>query len=502
MFRQIAVDGTSSIRRLLHEIFGPYATAPTRECEQRRVDALVSLLERGELQVVFVAHRQYRSSFVANQPMDAAPALGPEATEKTWFEVKVVDVYGKPVDGAEILFTQGSFREKTTTNGAGIARWKDAEGGSFATVKLAKPQAIRDQLKEKWGSAKPAQGLEGTKISVLAAELAASLVGETPTTLILYKPLTRIRLIGMHFDTNKSFLRPSAMHGIKHVVSVYKAHPNGKLLVLGHTDTTADDAYNLDLSVERAEAVVAYLKDDVAAWEAWFGSGKPKLKRWGDPEITQMISALPCDPTVHSFQQWSNATRGTSLEVDGIAGRQTRKALVEAYMAIDGTSLPKSVSAVVHGCGEFFPRTDEGDEFGKDGVKSAQNRRVEMICFDDEIEPPVPGAKATKGEPQYKQWLAQGTDTVDIGTDSGMPAVHVRVHAPEGTRADLHLCDASGAVLRVLLMDVAEREGDHVTFDVDPYSSPNPLRMSIAYSGPGGLMTVDLPPVTVPSVVA
>ncbi|MBK7402799.1 MAG: OmpA family protein [Myxococcales bacterium] len=111
----------------------------------------------------------------------------------------------------------------------------------------------------------------------------------------------------MHFDTNKCFLRPSAMTAIKQLVAVYKANPTGKLLILGHTDTTADDDYNLDLSVERAEAIKAYLKDDVAAWEAWFGEGKRQAV--GATAGAQMITPLPCDHTVAGFQRWSNASR-------------------------------------------------------------------------------------------------------------------------------------------------------------------------------------------------
>lgn len=344
-----------------------------------------------------------------------APALGPETTtEKTWFEVRVLDIYGKPVDGIPLTFTQGSFKEKTTTNGAGIAKWKDVEGGSFAKAALD-PKAVRDALKSRWGKGDAVEGLVGEKLSVLETEIAASLMNATPGVIVLYKPLKRVRLAGMHFDTNKCFLRESAMTGIRSVVQVYKKQPNGKMLVLGHTDTTADDAYNLDLSVERAEAVKAYLKDDVTAWDAWFDDAKPKHKRWGNLEVHHMIAALPADGTVAGFQAWSNDTRGTDLKVDGIVGPKTRKALIEAYMAIDATTVPKSVTIETHGCGEFFPIK---------GASNDENRRVEIYCFDDEITPPVPGPKASKGEPQYEQWKKQVTDDIDVSVD---PRIEFRI---------------------------------------------------------------------------
>jgi outer membrane protein OmpA-like peptidoglycan-associated protein len=55
------------------------------------------------------------------------------------------------------------------------------------------------------------------------------------------------------------------MKGIRQVVEIYQANPTGKLLVAGHTDTDGDEGFNLGLSLDRAEAVKAYLKDDVAA---------------------------------------------------------------------------------------------------------------------------------------------------------------------------------------------------------------------------------------------
>ncbi len=346
--------------------------------------------------------------------------VAPAKVKLGWFEVTVVDAWGKPVDGVELEVVYEGTRRKLTTPGNGKVKLPDV-GASFGSARITNVKAVRDTLRPRWKdkyqpTELPEDAVNPEKLGLDATELTASLESETPKTLVLVKPLTRIRLIGMHFDTNKCFLRPSARNGIKQVVAVYKANPTGKLLILGHTDTTADDNYNLDLSVERAEAIKAYLKDEVAAWEAWFGEDKPKQKRWGDGEVAQMIKALPCEQTVAGFQGWSNENKGTDLKVDGIAGPKTRKALIEAYMGLDGTTLPEAIEAVTHGCGEFFPRTDEGDEFGKDGVAAEENRRVEMYCFDDQIFPPVPGPKASKGEPEYEQWKSQVTKTIDTST--------------------------------------------------------------------------------------
>jgi outer membrane protein OmpA-like peptidoglycan-associated protein len=230
----------------------------------------------------------------------------------------------------------------------------------------------------------------------------------------------RVRLAGMFFDLNKCFLLPSAMKGIREVKRQYDRHPAGSLLVVGHTDTSGKDDYNLALSLERADAVAAYLTDQVEAWEKFFGHASPE-KRWGMREIQHMLSALPEGeaPYFQGLPTGAQDARTTAaikafqqdqgLEVDGIAGPKTRKALIGAYMALDGTSLPAGISLVTHGCGENFPAAS-----AEDGVRSPDDRRVEAFLFDGDIEPPPPGKTSKKGSTEYPRWLSQVAHTVDF----------------------------------------------------------------------------------------
>lgn len=364
------------------------------------------------------------------------PPSSSDQTTKTWFEVRVVDEFGDALDGLEVVFSQTSRQETLETDGDGVVRWKDVEGPSFASVKVANVATLREMLKPRYakgGERKTPDGSDVSKVLLGLDDPGKALTAESPGVLVIAKPLSRVRLTGMHFDTNKCFLRESAMHGIRKVASVYKANPAGKLLIVGHTDTSGDEGYNLDLSLERAQAVKAYLSDDVAAWEAWYGDGKPGQKRWGGAETMHMIGALPCEKSVKGFQQWSNENRGTDLAVDGAAGPKTRRALIEAYMALDGTSLPKGIGVEVHGCGEFFPVTNAADSFGTDGVSSEADRRVELFCFDDDIQPPVPGPKATRGEPEYIEWNKQVTTELDVSSEGGDGAFVLTVVDEEGT---------------------------------------------------------------------
>jgi len=63
----------------------------------------------------------------------------------------------------------------------------------------------------------------------------------------------------MYFDTNKCFLLPTAVASLKRLVETYELHPDSELLIVGHTDTAGSETYNLDLSADRADAVVRAL---------------------------------------------------------------------------------------------------------------------------------------------------------------------------------------------------------------------------------------------------
>jgi len=268
------------------------------------------------------------------------------------------------------------------------------------------------------------------KLSYKELRTGVSLTTAETHIITLIVTVNRVRLVGMFFDLNKCFLLPSAMHGIRKIKAQYDEHPNANLLVVGHTDTSGKDNYNLALSLERANAVAAYLTDDIQAWEAYFGTSKPTEKRWGLLEVQYMLTTLPegqspyypATPTgiddsvskaaVKAFQEDEGV-----LTIDGIAGPKTCKALIGAYMGLDGTTLPTGATLTTHGCGENFPAEQEGD-----GVRTPENRRVEVFFFDGPITPPPPGQTSPRGSTQYPTWLKQVSKTIDVTLDQGETA--------------------------------------------------------------------------------
>jgi OOP family OmpA-OmpF porin len=65
-----------------------------------------------------------------------------------------------------------------------------------------------------------------------------------------------IALYGIYFDTNKSDLKPESQPTLEQIARLLKEDPKLKLLVVGHTDNARAFAFNMDLSQQRAGAVV------------------------------------------------------------------------------------------------------------------------------------------------------------------------------------------------------------------------------------------------------
>ncbi|WP_205504472.1 OmpA family protein [Rufibacter psychrotolerans] len=69
----------------------------------------------------------------------------------------------------------------------------------------------------------------------------------------------KIVTYGVKFDTNKANIRPESMGTLNSIAKLMQEQPTLKFSVDGHTDSDGDDASNLKLSQQRAEAVKAYL---------------------------------------------------------------------------------------------------------------------------------------------------------------------------------------------------------------------------------------------------
>jgi outer membrane protein OmpA-like peptidoglycan-associated protein len=426
-------------------------------------------------------------------PPTRRPVAPPKALHQ--FGVRFVDEHGGPLSGVKVAFVHGGTQEDATTDGNGVARVEDSPATS-ATVAVADPKALRKALKPIWDQPRKdrpwldeAQGV--TVVSMASTVLPSlDLVADKVRIVSVQPYVARVRLIGGFFDTNKCFVLPRGLDAIRAIVAMYGEHPKAKLLVVGHTDAAGKPAYNDKVSLERAEATLAYLTDDVDAWYAWYETSKPEEKRWGSKEDAGMIAALPDfgsrDPSEEPVR-WYQRTRG--LSVDGVAGSQTRHKLIAEYMELDGTTLPRGIEGVCHGCGENFPEKPTGDsEVAED------DRRVEAFFFDTElgVQPPPPGKNSPPGSTVYPEWVKRAKRTEDhvikagqvwfrlmrVTDDKPASGLFGVIALPDGTtirhKADdegyIRLDGMTGEQFR--LLEVIDDEGYHGLIGAD---DPTPI---------------------------
>lgn len=235
----------------------------------------------------------------------------------------------------------------------------------------------------------------------------------------------------VHFHFDSAVLLPdygdapdkSRISGLAVLVATYKharEHPDRLLLDAGHTDTSGQDAYNLSLSVKRADNVLFALEGNRGGW---VGIAKAQNRvedyqqivkwagwtyGWGcDPGAIDNVYGPKTKAAVECFQDNYGKTFKNKIAVDGVVGEQTWGAMFDVYMDqlkammnVDDAGLvvargklkflgPKRV-----GCGENFPI----EAPRKDNYRSEINRRVELLFFDPDQVPKLdchPGAGCT-----------------------------------------------------------------------------------------------------------
>ncbi|HTQ02489.1 MAG TPA: peptidoglycan-binding protein [Polyangiaceae bacterium] len=327
--------------------------------------------------------------------------------------VRVVDEMREPLANVPAVFEGPGLSQNVTTDDDGLAALDDT-GLDGVTFRIADDSDVRTTLKARWDKPRPGAAVrEAPRTEAIFIDDALDPVdapGSTLTTLSIQPNVALARLSGLFFDTNKSFLLPSAVPDLRRMKALYDEHTDSDLLIVGHTDTSGEPSINDPLSLERADSMAAFLKDDVDTWLKRYDDGVPEQRRWGPNEDLLMLQSLP-DASQRSEDEdpvtFFQRTRG--LTVDGIAGPETRQALIEEYMAEDETTLPDDVTITTHGCGEFFPLDSTGDDIDsdpKDGAHVAGDRRVELFFFEDAfgIQPPPPGKNSQKDSREYPEW--------------------------------------------------------------------------------------------------
>ena len=85
---------------------------------------------------------------------------------------------------------------------------------------------------------------------------------------------------GIYFATNKYNINNSSQQTLDKLARVFNEYKDTNILVVGHTDSTGDENYNMTLSKNRAYAVSNYFKNTNGVNASrlnvnWFGESKP-----------------------------------------------------------------------------------------------------------------------------------------------------------------------------------------------------------------------------------
>lgn len=258
----------------------------------------------------------------------------------------------------------------------------------------------------------------------------------TQVTITLRRGAAVAEAFVVHFRFDTAFVEPCMRPVLREIVAHADAHPEQKMVVVGHTDKVGSASYNQSLSERRARAVYAYLvsgrdrETAVAEWDELRKrrpSGQlPSLHdTWGVWQYQHMLQDLGyyvgniderhgpgTDDAVRSFQQ------DRALPATGSVDGATWRALVEDYLDLE----PQAVAE-----DRFLPNAGEGCEGGvvkwlgcgeQDPVRNTEdawrpNRRTEVLFvraegFPCQVPEPVTFALGSEGARNPRWCLGPG----------------------------------------------------------------------------------------------
>ncbi len=390
----------------------------------------------------------------ATGPTPPAPTGGaatgptpPPAAAKGKLDLQIVSIAGAPQASIEVELTlPGGSKRAGKTDANGHFSFETPEASGDCALELPDLPA---------GDGTPASKPERIRYKA-GVPLA---IGSTPV-IELAPRVRRGTMTGMHFETNKTFLRPSAMTGIRQLRALYQSYGALATLVTGHTDTVGAADYNRGLSEERARSIADFLTDNVAGWAANYGP-HPHSAAWGVREDQEMLATLPQNGTPYYTGPFDGKAGGGTqaaykrfqqdkgLAQSGRGDADTRRALIADYMALEGTSLPQGSTVLTHGCGLTHLAQPTGPN-----TASEVNRRVEVFLFESDVAPPPQTPCPVGGCAEFATWVSQSSLTVDLDQPPGsinvsvlnganQPIANARVHAAGPVGGDV-VTDASG----------------------------------------------------------
>jgi outer membrane protein OmpA-like peptidoglycan-associated protein len=155
---------------------------------------------------------------------------------------------------------------KSTSETHFEAVWADKESGRFLAAKLSRAEgdvylslftAKHGFYGGSWPDGQPAV----FQVIIEETELQTDLIN-IESVMQDIKSKGKAAIYGIHFDVDSAKIKEDSKPTIEKIAELLKENPDLKLNLVGHTDSTGDLDYNIDLSERRAESLVEVLVND------------------------------------------------------------------------------------------------------------------------------------------------------------------------------------------------------------------------------------------------
>ncbi|MFK7750615.1 MAG: OmpA family protein [Kordia sp.] len=177
------------------------------------------------------------------------------------------------------------------------------DDGSFAfALDCDAPYAIR-AAKENYATAEKSFGTTNEIGKAIKKTLFLKTGNSLEKPIVAPVGADLVKILGLnpiYFDLDKDYIRADAEIELRKVIAIMKLYPSMKIDVRSHTDSRADDNYNMDLSNRRAKSTIQFLLTN--------GINESRLKGRGYGEtrhVNRCSNGIPCSEYEHQLNRRS-----------------------------------------------------------------------------------------------------------------------------------------------------------------------------------------------------
>jgi hypothetical protein len=384
-------------------------------------------------------------------PAAVDPNAVPEPPQVHFAAFEVTDVDGAALRGTWTCTIGGDARHGAL--GAGAERFEPLPAGITVDLQF-RPLGLLAPSRAAFVPTDEATArAAGQHVVDFASELGPiSLSLDCTTRIVVRVPKATVFTLPA-YDLDLEVFRPGwlwfddeSLHGISGIgcvaqaLAYARAHPERRILVVGHTDTSGSKTHNRGVAERRAAHLSALLRADVKAWVASCETDGTVADLCAHVRWAAGRFAWACDPGVASamgpqVRTALAAWRGAASEATGIHVDPEAEPCADdwriAYALLDlalAEELDLDLAALaqlrgglqwcdppVIGAGELWPRA----LVGRNGVASALNRRTEILFATVDAVPG--GAGDPAGRTIYGDQASLWLDYVDPEPRAALP---------------------------------------------------------------------------------